>query len=259
MVDFKARIYDGDNNQMIGAEVTVFSKEGDNIGSIKINSTEDLERLQTLLSELREASVLKENLQSEIDNISVNAATLNDYSSIDFALSNHNHGDSYAPKKHDSAANTYGLGSQSAFGHVKVIDDLSHETYNEGEALSAKQGNKLSNDIKDVIRSNSTWQKVTNYNYLDLFYNSALKLCYCRYNRENVTTFTKAARVNVEVELHGANTIPQSYQPHTRVISPMYRGDIVMFINTDGSVSTRSQTQLSNAIGLHCSWMWPVL
>lgn len=38
MVEFKTRIYDGDNNQMIGAEITVYSTEGDNIGSIQVTS-----------------------------------------------------------------------------------------------------------------------------------------------------------------------------------------------------------------------------
>ena len=38
MVEFKTRVYYEENNQIIGAEVVVFSEEGDNIGSIQVTS-----------------------------------------------------------------------------------------------------------------------------------------------------------------------------------------------------------------------------
>lgn len=55
--------------------------------------------------------------------------------------------DGKAPTSHSSTASTYGLGNQSAYGHVKIIDALTSSAYAAGEALSAYQG-KVLNDAK---------------------------------------------------------------------------------------------------------------
>ena len=48
-----------------------------------------------------------------------------------------------APNYHASADSTYGLGSSSNYGHLKVYNDLNQDTYEAGAALSAYQGNRL--------------------------------------------------------------------------------------------------------------------
>lgn len=48
-----------------------------------------------------------------------------------------------APTAHASADTTYGLGSQAAYGHVKLIDSLDERAYSAGEALSAHMGGEL--------------------------------------------------------------------------------------------------------------------
>ena len=52
--------------------------------------------------------------------------------------------------KHDSTSTTYGTGSKTNYGHVKLVDDLEHSTYVDGEALAASVGYKLKNLIGDL-------------------------------------------------------------------------------------------------------------
>jgi hypothetical protein len=55
-----------------------------------------------------------------------------------------------APTSHAVAANTYGLGTTSLYGHVKTINVLTQTKYADGEALSAYQGYLLNQAIEDV-------------------------------------------------------------------------------------------------------------
>lgn len=52
--------------------------------------------------------------------------------------------------KHDSTSTTYGAGSKTNYGHIKLVDDLEHSTYADGEALAASVGYKLKNLIGDL-------------------------------------------------------------------------------------------------------------
>ena len=100
LVEFKTKVYtentDGDNKpNIIGAEVTVYSSAGDNIGSIQITSKKDFDELMERLDDIDVVYVSKSELQSEVSNLTINAATLGGKSSTDFALSNHNHDAQY--------------------------------------------------------------------------------------------------------------------------------------------------------------------
>ena len=48
-----------------------------------------------------------------------------------------------APTSHASTESTFGLGNQSAYGHVKIIDSLAERAYAAGEVLSAHMGGEL--------------------------------------------------------------------------------------------------------------------
>lgn len=48
---------------------------------------------------------------------------------------------------HASTTDAFGLGTDTTYGHNKIIDDLSKSTFADGEALSAHQGNVLANDL----------------------------------------------------------------------------------------------------------------
>ncbi len=58
-----------------------------------------------------------------------------------------------APNNHASSATTYGLGTQSNYGHNKLVNNLTTTSYQDGLALAAYQG-KLLND--KVITAQST-------------------------------------------------------------------------------------------------------
>lgn len=55
-----------------------------------------------------------------------------------------------APTSHASTATTYGVGSASNYGHVKVIDNLTQSSNLSGTALSAYQGKVLKDMIDEI-------------------------------------------------------------------------------------------------------------
>ena len=61
---------------------------------------------------------------------------------------------SRAPTKHDSSANTYGLGTTSNYGHVKTINGLTQSSHQDGTALSAYQGKVLNDNINAINGAN---------------------------------------------------------------------------------------------------------
>ena len=52
-----------------------------------------------------------------------------------------------AEKKHDSQDSTYGLGTTSYYGHVKLYNNTNRSSYTNGEALSSYQGKVLNDKI----------------------------------------------------------------------------------------------------------------
>lgn len=71
--------------------------------------------------------------------------------------------DAKAPTVHNSEATTYGAGSQSKYGHVKLINNLNSSEYVTGEALSAYQGSV----IKGLIDKKQDTITGTLSNYID--------------------------------------------------------------------------------------------
>ena len=58
------------------------------------------------------------------------------------------------PKKHDSTAQTYGVGTDEKYGHVMLVDDLNSSSLQAGKALSSHQGyviKGLLDDKQDII------------------------------------------------------------------------------------------------------------
>lgn len=56
-----------------------------------------------------------------------------------------------ANTSHASTETTFGLGNQSAYGHVKIIDSLAERDYAAGEVLSAHMGGQLQKNIENGI------------------------------------------------------------------------------------------------------------
>lgn len=60
-----------------------------------------------------------------------------------------------APQYHASTESTYGLGTQTDYGHVKLVDNLNQSTYTTGEALAAHQGYELDMNKVSTISGDS--------------------------------------------------------------------------------------------------------
>ncbi len=75
-----------------------------------------------------------------------------------------------APINHVSTGTSYGIGTTTSYGHVKIINDLTHSSFVNGEALSAYQGKLLNDKISSLsvgevtytnsIPANSTLTKI---------------------------------------------------------------------------------------------------
>lgn len=143
-------------------------------------------------------------------------------------------------------------------GHVKLVDNLTTTNISRGEVLSANQGRVLNERIDDINSKNkwSDWIKPTDSKakkYLKYKVNKDLRLVVCNYSRESFTNFKSSSMKNIE--LHGAGTIPPSYQPTGRVSVPMYRGDVVLYIRTNGSVNVYNLTKIKE-MNLYAQLMW---
>ena len=60
-------------------------------------------------------------------------------------------GDYLAPTAHASTSATYGLGTTSSYGHVKVVNGLTQSSHSNGNALSAYQGYVLNNKFSNYF------------------------------------------------------------------------------------------------------------
>ena len=257
MVKFITRAYNEENNQMVGAEVVVYSEEGDNIGSIQITTKQQFDDLIERIDGFDEVYVLKSNLQSEVNNLTINAATLDDYSSSDFALRNHTH-DGFAITNHASNKSTYGLGSTSKYGHVTIVNNLNSSSYTDGEVLSANQGNILDSKIDSVISDNANWTVVSQGSYWKLYYNASIKMCYFYVLVYDYTGVKNQNNVGTNIAFGNSGTIPSAYCPPHRVISALAHPSMSLWVNVDGSFYFKSLLQ-ADSVQVECSMMWPVL
>ena len=89
MVEFQTRIFSEDDGKIIGAEVTVYSEEGDKLGVIDIADATTLEEMQEQLAVIDETYFTEERLITILANssetININATTLSGFMSSDFA------------------------------------------------------------------------------------------------------------------------------------------------------------------------------
>lgn len=253
MVDFKTKTYVNEDNQLVGAEVTVFSKTGENIGNIVITNSEDLEDIEDRLTGLEDSVVSKETLSTELTKLDVNAATLDGHGSDYFAQVAHTHHD-LAPIPHDAESNVYGLGTGSRYGHVKTVNNLTTAIADNGEALAAYQGKVLSDKINTSVKNNSVWTKVIDKSYIEIWYNASLKMCYAYVSYSDYKGFAGGA---TDKTIYSKGTIPNSYRPPGAMRKPVYRGDVVVSLMNDGSLVFWSISKISS-LNISTSFLYPV-
>ena len=191
-----------------------------------------------ITSDLRESYISNEQCI-------INATHLNGYTAGDFSKNTHTHNE-YLNNIH---SNIYANGTQ--YGHVKVIDNL-NTTDVTGSALSAKQGYNLNKKISDLSNTiKNTWNKTVINKYLTLRVNPLFRLVVAEYNRTDYTGLKKETGVH---QLHSKGTL-DNYAPTTRVLTPIYRGDIVLMFNTDGGITIHNLSK-HDSWNIHAQVIW---
>ena len=197
--------------------------------------------------------ILKYGLtESDVENIHVpiNASHLNGYQSGDFAKSLHDHDSRYL--KVDGHEKI--IATTETVGHSLIVDNLNETSLAGGKVLSANQGRVLKNEISKVdTKLNSIWSNVIKPNdYISYRYSSLLRLVVCNYKRSEYTGLKSETGLH---KLHKENRIPEYCQPTARVITPLYRGDVTLYFNTDGSISIYNLTK-HKSININAQVMW---
>ena len=213
--------------------------------NIKWSALHDKGDLHTiLLNNMQYTDSLKRVYEDNGSTI-INATHLNGKDGSEYALSSHSHTE-YLSNSHIT-----NYGNATTRGHVKVIDNL-NSTEKTGSALSANQGRKLNDSIKKLDNSvRNAWNTVKRGNFITLRYNTLLHLCVCSYNRNNYDGLKKDTGTQ---PLHKKGALDE-YPPSTNVHTPLYRGDIVMSFNTDGSIKIHNLTK-HDSVDIHCQVVW---
>lgn len=185
----------------------------------------------------------------------INATHLNGFDSSKFSKEGHIH-DNYLQRSHENLIG--GVQPSDGLGHVRLVDNLTTNSIGQGQVLSANQGRILNEKISQVDSKNqwSGWLKPSNTEakkYLKYKVNKDLRLVVCNYSRDGFTKFKSSSMSTIE--LHGEGTIPKEYQPSGRVSIPMYRGDVTLYIRTNGSVNVYNLTKIKE-INLYGQLMW---
>ena len=159
MVDFKTRIYTESDNDIIGAEVFVYSDNGDEIGSIEIANAEDLEDLRSQLAVIDSTYFTESRLNTILANANesttINATTISGFASSDLAkvsqLSN------YAAATHThvkSAINDLYNYNITCSNYNPTIDtDISVTVKVTNQAGTAVTGQTV-----NILKNNSAWR-----------------------------------------------------------------------------------------------------
>ena len=157
MVQIKTKVYNySADEKIIGAEVIIYDEDRDKIKSIVVVDETEIQELRDQLDSLDENYIdhneLTQILTNTGESITINATTLNGVAGDQFVLESSLLKRRMTPTSHASSSTTYGRGSKTAYGHNKCIDDLTHDTYSDGESLSAHQGYVLNDKLTAVSK-----------------------------------------------------------------------------------------------------------
>lgn len=164
MTVFETSCYYKKEGKIIGAEVKIYNENGDTIDRILVTDANGLEQLEDKLNNLDSTYIDKGELVSALrDNVfdgtevTINANTFDGHDSSYYAPYEHDHQGQFASKQHASTTpSTYGAGTSTEYGHVRVRDDLTARNPNISEALSSHQGYELNNRLATIETSQST-------------------------------------------------------------------------------------------------------
>ena len=246
-----------DNDLQLLQELKTAKENYNNNRITKEQYEEQVDAINESWSELQQMGSLETILKNKIVNgvfpVEINATKFDGLDSNSFSKEGHGH--AYAPMNHSSRDNEYGIGSESEYGHVKIINNLNATEYVSGQVLSAYQGTVLKKDIATVDGKYSwdNFKTLDTDGYMRLKVNEDLHLVVFEYRRESYTGLAKKTGLT---ELHNSSKgIPEPYRPTGRVLTPLYRGDVVLYVRTDGSVNLYNLTT-HKSINIYAQLMW---
>ena len=162
MIDFKTRIFTESDNDIIGAEVIVFSDQGTRIGSIEIANAEDLNALREELEVIDETYFDETRLNAVLANsqesTTINATSISGYSSSDlakvsqlsgYALTNHTH-------VKTSITDLYNYSISCSNYNPTIDTDISVTV-----KVTNQAGNPVVGHTVSILKNNSSWKSGT--------------------------------------------------------------------------------------------------
>lgn len=159
MVEFKTRIFNEDNGQIIGAEVLVYSDNGDKIGTIDIADATTLNELKQQLDLIDETYFTEERLGEILNNSSentvINATRLNGFISSDFAKVNQLSNYSLSSHTHtkNQVTNLYDYYVSSSDYNPKIDDKI-----NITVTVRDSRGNLVPGHPINLLKNNESWK-----------------------------------------------------------------------------------------------------
>ncbi|WP_407454420.1 hypothetical protein [Methanobrevibacter sp.] len=265
MVNYKTRIFFEPDTNSLGADVIIYSEEGDKIDTILVTTeskynelAEQIENIDDTYIDLNELHTILANVQNDLI---INATKFQGYDLDQFSLVGHTHNE-YAQKNHAASSQTYGVGSASRYGHTKVIDNLTSTQYVAGESLSANQGKVLKNLIDQnneaiIGDTISTFNNpTTNAGICRITLKKVGNIVFCQY----LVVFKAPSQANLNKDLKVSNTdIPEGFRPagdntYFSVAEYDSSNNMLLYFKSDGKIYCRGyqRTQIS-AYG-SCFW-----
>ena len=197
MVDFNVRTYSEDDGRIIGAEVTVISTSGDNLGSISVANAETLAEMQAQLAVIDETYFTEERLEEILENINeskeINATKLSGFVSSDFAKVSQL--SAYAPASHthpvSQITNLYDYQITASSYNVNIDSSVNITV----KVTNRATGRPVTGVTVPVLKNNSTWKSGTTG------VNGTFSLSYTA-DTWGLTTFS-ANTVNTQINVKG--------------------------------------------------------
>ena len=290
MVDFNVRTYSEDDGRIIGAEVTVISTSGDNLGSISVANAETLAEMQAQLAVIDETYFTEERLEEILENINeskeINATKLSGFVSSDFAKVSQL--SAYAPASHthpvSQITNLYDYQITASSYNVNIDSSVNITV----KVTNRATGRPVTGVTVPVLKNNSTWKSGTTG------VNGTFSLSYTA-DTWGLTTFSaKTANTQIHVtgwkqintgtyglsvnghtaqliikindestivkplfEDFGGYTIPQQYRPKYLITNVAYsNNNIILAVNTEGKISRRGMYSSNIYCGIYGTLFW---
>jgi len=266
MVDYRTRIFFEKDSKVMGADILIYSEAGDLIDRILVTSNSSYVELSEKIDNIDNTYIDKDELitylQNVVTDLEINATKLNGIPASNYSQVGHTHGNDYAVRNHASTTNNFGLGSNSLYGHVKLVDNLNSQQLVQGEALSAHQGNVLKGLIDE------TNENISGYNvaYFDNPITSVVTTCkialkkvgnivFCQYH----VNYKSPKQENLRKDIRVSNRdIPEGYRP----ASPSYNSvaeydsnnNMLLFFDTDGKIYCRGYKKTTVNVYGTCFW-----